>query len=369
MEIRVYNPQLQLLGIIDAFTSLQWVRRYSMVGQFELHVPISDDSVNYLKRGNIVAYLGASEAGVIEYLRVEESGEKSDFMVAGRFLESYLDRRLIYTNKGTFTTGTAHTFNYSGRTEVGMRTLLSDAIAIPLITMYNTTGTDPGELHGYTETISFQATFQNLLKYENKLAESAGFGFRCMPDFVNRIIIFDVYKGLDHSERQSDRVRVTFSDGYGNLESATYTENDQLYKNVCYVGGRGEGANRTWVVVGDTTATGLNLREVRLNATDIEDDDISAADYKAKLSQRGQDLLENEDILIRSFECDTMPDGNFSYKKHYDIGDIVTVTKEAWGISLDLRITEIAEIYEDGIVTIAPIFGNPLPNTIEWEDE
>lgn len=39
---------------------------------------------------------------------------------------------------------------------------------------------------------------------------------------------------------------------------------------------------------------------------------------------------------------------NFSYKKDYDLGDIVTVRKKAWGIEMDKRITEIQEIYENG---------------------
>ena len=359
MEIRVYTPELNLLGIVENFSSLLWDRKYSEAGRFELHVPVMADTVNYLKRGNIIAYEGAVEAGVIESI-VAEQGKNNQLTISGRFLESYLDRRLIYINGSTLN-GVSHTFNFSGRVEVGMRTLISNAVAIPLLQL--------GTLHGFTEEITFQATFQNLLRYESQLANSAGFGFRCIPDFVNKTITFDVYKGLDHSENQSNRVRVIFSDDYRNLANTTYTENDQLLKNVCYVGGQGEGEDRVWVLVGDDTLTGLARREVKLDATDIQPDDLTTEQYKAKLTQRGEDLLNNEDILIKSFECDTMPTGNFIYKEHYDLGDIVTVKKEQWGVSLDLRITEITEVYEHGKAVISPIFGNPLPDTVSWEDK
>lgn len=359
MEVRVYNPQLQLMGVVEDFISLLWNRKYNTAGDFELYVPITSDNVRYFVRGNIVAYLGAAEAGVIESLEAQQDNKKNQMIIKGRFLESYLDRRLIYT--GDPTQKVSHTVNYSGNTETAMRSLITNAAAIPLLEL--------GEIKGFTDTITFQATFQNLLKYESKLAQSASLGFRCIPDFVNKKIIFDIYKGLDHSESQSDRVRVTFSDSYNNIDSADYTENDQLLRTVCFVGGQGEGAEREWVIAGDNALTGLERREVRLDATDVSPDDLTTEQYREKLAERGRSLLEDDDILVKSFECQTIPDGNFIYKEHYDIGDIVTIKKESWNISVDLRITAITETYEHGKAEINPTFGNPLPDTIDWEDK
>lgn len=350
MDINVYNPQLQVLGVIDEYISLIWNRKYSASGSFELHVPITKDNVNYLKRGNIVAYEDATEAGVIESIQAEQTAKKNQMIIKGRFLESYLDRRLIRPK-----------YNFSGLVETAMREIITNAVAIPLLEL--------GTVKGFADTVTFQATYQNVLKYESKLADSANLGFRCIPDFINKKIIFDVYKGLDHSENQSDRVRVTFSDEYKNLNSAVYTENDQLLKTVCYVGGQGEGNNRVWVTVGDDTLTGLERREVKLDATDISPDGLTTEEYQNKLKQRGKELLESQDILVNSFECDTIPDGNFKYKIHYDLGDIVTFDKSAWDMKSDIRITGITENYEHGKTTIVPTFGNPIPETIDWEDK
>lgn len=360
MEVRIYSPGLMLLGIVENFFSLLWRRKYSSVGDFEIRVPVTEDNTRYFVRGNIVSYVGAIEAGVIEHIGVVQTKKKNELTIKGRFLESYLDRRLIYN------TFASPTYIFSGQVETGMREILTNAAInrqpIPLLQL--------GEEQGYTDQIVFQATYQNLLKYESKLADSTNLGFRITPDYTNKALIFNVYKGLDHSEHQSERVRVIFSDDYRNISNASYTENDQLLKSVCYVGGQGEGEERKWVIAGDDTLTGLNRREVKLDAADINPTDYSSTEeYEAQLRQRGEDLLNTQDILVQSFECDVMPEGNFTYKKHYDIGDIITIKKINWGISLDLRITEIQETYEHGKTTIVPTFGNPLPETIDWEDK
>ena len=64
----------------------------------------------------------------------------------------------------------------------------------------------------------------------------------------------------------------------------------------------------------------------------------------------------------------TLPEVNFKYKRDYDLGDIVTVNKKAWGIKMEKRITEIQEVYENGGFQIVPTFGNPLPDTVDLSD-
>lgn len=359
MEIRAYTSEFLLLGIIENYSSLIWTRKYSDVGNFEIHVPVTSDNIRYFCRGNIVAYVGAVEAGVIEHVGISQSTNKNELTIKGRFLESYLDRRLIYN------TFESPTYNFSGRVELGMRQIVKNTA----IDRYPIPNLELGAIKGFSDEISFQATYQNLLKYEGKLANSADLGFRINPDFVNKKMVFNVYKGLDHTESQFERTRVIFSDEYRNINTADYTENDQLLKTTCFVGGQGTGAERTWVKVGDHTLSGLERREVKLDATDVNPDELTQSEYVEKLSQRGNNLLETQDIIVKSFECDVIPQGNFVYKEHYDLGDIVTIEKDNWGLSIDLRITEIQENYEHGKATIIPTFGNPLPSTIDWEDK
>ena len=346
MEIRVYDSNLYFQGVMENQTSLIWTRKYFEAGNFELYTPITEDNLKLMKKGNIIWMRGSDDAGVIEDIKLEESNVKNEITAKGRFLSSYMDRKII---KGTK--------NFSGTVENAMRELYS-ADPIPLVEL--------GELQGFPETVEFQVTYKGLLTYESKLARSAALGYRFRPNFDKRKILFEIYKGVDRTTAQGINNRVIFSESYNNLNNAIYRENTQLYKNVAYVGGEGEGSARKIVVVGD--ATGLERREIFVDAKDIQSEGLSAAEYEAKLRTRGEETLANNRIE-NTFECNTGADANFQYKKNYDLGDIVTVKKNKWGITVHERITEIREIYEFGGRRIEPTFGDALPESIDWSDK
>ena len=344
MELRIFNPDMELLGIIENQTSLIWTRRYRKPGSFELHVPITQTNLELIKRGNLLYKRGGLEAGVIEDIRLEESNIKKSMLIKGRFLSSYMDRRLI-----------RDTVYFDGEVEIAMRELLSGVTAIPRVEL--------GSLNYYADTIAFQVTCKNLLDYVQKLAICSNIGFRFRPDFNEKKIYFETYKGVDRTVSSGATSRVIFSENYNNLNNAIYQENDQLYKTLAYVGGEGEGDERKYVTVGE--GEGLDLRELFVDAKDIRQEDLTDEAYEQLLIQRGTEkLLEN--CISESFECDTGADVNFTYKKDYDLGDIVTVKKKSWDITQDKRIEEVQEIYEYGQMRVVPTLGNPLPETVDW---
>lgn len=348
MEIRIYDPNLDRKGSIENQSSFIWTRRYTEAGEFELHCPITDRNKELLKMGYIVGVKGFNEAGVIETMVMEESVQKNEITCSGRFLTGYMDGRI-----------SGNTTEYSGYAEVIMRTLLTEAtVPIPLVEL--------GELQGFTEEVAFQMTYKNLLTYMSKIAKACNLGFRFRPDFNEKKIIFEVYKGTDKSQSQGVQNRVIFSQMYENLNSAQYTESSRYLVTKVFVGGKGEGASRVVVTVGG--GTGLNLKEAFVSAVDISSDGLTDAQYRAALEERGLEYLE-ENSYVKSFEYETDPSINFTYKTDYDLGDIVTVKKESWNVQEDMRITEIQEVYENGAMKVVPTLGNPLPTTIDWEDK
>jgi len=349
VEIRIYDDGMDFQGIIENQRSLLWNRQYNETGDFELHAPVTPYNIGLLQMGNLVWKKGAVDAGIIESRHIEEDVDNNEIVVSGRFLTGYMDRRLVRP-----------LFNFSGRAEVAMRTILSNAVAIPHVQL--------GTLMGFTDTIEFQATYKRLLSIEEKIAKQTQLGFRFRPDFTAKTITFEVYKGVDRSMGQSDRARVIFSEDFRNLNKAIFEENDQVYSNICYVGGKGEGTSRVVVAVGDTASTGLTRREIFVNGSDISDENLTTAQYQEKLKQRGREKLA-ECALYNSVECEAIPYGNFEYLRDYDLGDIVTIKKESWGISQNLRLSGITEVYEDGTQTIQPIFGTPVPVKANWEDD
>lgn len=346
MEIRIYRPDLYRSGQIENHTSLIWTRKFYEPGTFELHAPITDENLELLQPGNIVGKKGAEEAGVIEDIEKEESDIKNEITVKGRFLSSYTDRRLI-----------KNTVNFSGFVEVAMRQLLQGVTPIPLVEL--------GELHSFPEKVEFQATMKNLQEYLTKLSKTGQIGYKLTPDFVQRKLIFDTYKGKDRTIGQTENPRVIFSESYNNLNNAIYKYNNQKLKTYAVVGGEGEGSKRVYYTLGG--GEGLNLREVFVDAKDISSEGLTAAQYKAALLQRAQEKL-NEAIVSESLECETEAEINFRYKEDYDLGDIVTVKKKKWGLYMDQRITELSEVYEYGGLYVVPTLGDPLPEKIDWGD-
>lgn len=352
MEIRVYDRALNFLGVVENHTALIWTRKYYEPGNFELHAPITKDNLALLQSGNIITRrdkllgLGVTEAGIIEGIENEESDIKNEATRTGRFLSSYLDRRLI-----------TNTVNFSGKTENAMRQLVNGAVPIPLVQL--------GAAQGFTEMVEFQATMKNLQLYLTKLSQASGLGYRLRPDFTQKAIFFEVYKGTERTISQGVNARVIFSEDYENLNNAIYKYNDQLYKSQVIVGGEGEGAERVYITVGG--GTGLDLRQIFADAKDVQSEGLTLAQYHAALAQRGLEKLA-ECIAAESLECETQADINFKYKTHYDLGDIVTAQQKAWGISINQRITEIQEVYQFGGMFVAPTLGNPMPDKIDWSD-
>ena len=191
MEVRIYDRDLNFKGVIENHTSLIWTRKYYEPGNFEIHAPITEQNLRLLAKGNIISKRGSSEAGVIEDIENEESDLKN---------ENHSKRPLSFVLHGSAPDKIDREF--SGKIEVAMRNLLSGVTAIPLVEL--------GTLNGFTETVEFQATMKNLMTYETKLAKAGTIGYRFRPDFRNRKIIFETYKGTDRTTAQGINSRVIF---------------------------------------------------------------------------------------------------------------------------------------------------------------
>lgn len=88
------------------------------------------------------------------------------------------------------------------------------------------------------------------------------------------------------------------------------------------------------------------------------------SEYIPLLKQRGNEKIA-ECTEIKTFQSEVNTNGNNIYKVDYDFGDIVTVADKKWGLTIDTRITEVEEIYEDGTVNINPTFENVISTLID----
>ena len=341
IEVRIYNPSLELQGVIDEFSSLIWIRRYQSPGEFEIRTPYAAESKSLLIPENIVQKYDGNEvvdAGVIENIVMNAN----EIVVKGRFLESYLERRLIKA-----------TTYYTGNAEDSIRSIISNMVSIPLLQL----GTD----HGLTETLTFQATYKTVLSIVQKACRATALGFRIRPDFSARKLYFEVYKGADRT--LSTAAKVIFSEKYDNLLNESYSYDSTNYKTKAFVS---QLINDVRVAYNVGSGTGLGLREVHVPTT-VDTNNRTSAEIEASMKNQGQRALDAR-VIRESFTFSTDADSPFKYREDYDIGDLVHVKHIAWNIDLALRITEIEEDFKDGGREIILTCGSPLPEIMDFEE-
>ncbi|MBA4507952.1 siphovirus ReqiPepy6 Gp37-like family protein [Clostridium sporogenes] len=377
MELYIFNRELELKGILDTFTSLRWIRRYSKTGEFELHCTLNFDTLELLKRENIIYKKDDVEAGYIEtrQLKIGEDGQEY-LEIKGKLLTNYLDRRISWDR-----------VNFYGKTEELMRELVNYNAINPANINRKIPSLALGNLKGFTEDIKYQNSFGNIIECLENISNTNNLGYRNLLDIKNRKILFDVYKGVDRAINNGTIAPCIFSRDFENILEQEYMDSLNNYRNTTLIAGAGEGKDRK--ITSIENGKGLDRYELYVDARDIQDTEekkkiVTETDeegnitkheeteeveipwerYKPLLIQRGKEKLE-ECQEIQTFDSKINTNGNNVYKKDFDLGDIVTVVDKNWGIRIDTRITEIEEVYEEKGLEVNITFGNNIPTIID----
>lgn len=360
MELYIFDRALNFKGIIDNFTSLRWVRRYSKTGEFELHCALAAESLSLLQRESIIYKKDDVEAGYIEYRNLKQDHDGKEILVVkGKFLTGYLNRRIIWGTEILNTTA-----------EIAMRELVNKNAISPTDVNRVVSNLMLGTLNNFSSNVNYQVSYKNLAEELENLSNVSDLGHRVNFDITNRKLIFDVYKGLDRSVNQSDNPRAIFSKEFENVLEQEYVDSLNNYKNVCLVGGIGEGTARKFVTIGNSI--GLDRFEVfndQKGLSNTIDDNgttttMADTDYNNLLINEGNKTLA-ETKEVQTFDSKINLNSNLKYKTDFDLGDIVTCVSKKWDLILDTRITEIEEIYEEQGQQINVVFGNNIPTLID----
>lgn len=354
MELMVFDPQLNYVGLIDGFESFRKVRRYNKAGEFELHVSFSLENMKVLQLGNIIWHKGSSEAGYIKFrsIRLDEKGHEV-LEVQGPSMSGYLGKRIIWGRE-----------NVSGTAERIMHTFINNHAVNPVDPDRKIPLLKLGELQNYSGDIRKQATYRNLLEVTHEVAESAELGFRINLDLDNKGLVFEVYKGVNRSKK------IVFAREFENVLGQEFVESEDNYRNVALVAGAGEGDARKMVRIGDKTS--LERLELFVDAKDLQDTKtvneeevpIPDQEYNELLINRGKTKL-SEAARVKTFDSQVNPRGNLIYKVDYELGDIVTVRDERWGLTVDERITSVEEVYEADGLNVFVTFGKEPVGILE----
>jgi len=355
MDLYVYNPQGRKIDVVEGYSSLQWTRRYYESGSFELHCdPVYAD---LLLMNHTLWPSGDLEAGTITSRSFQlDEGGKETLIVSGKLKTGLLSRRILWRE-----------VSFSGTYERLMRQLV-DANAVTTDADRAIPGLSIAPPAGYTEALEeYSESNTKLDEALAKLSRACELGHRIRFDPATGLLRFEVYAGLDRTMGQRVNNPALFSVDFENLTSAQYHEGDEGSANVALVIGEDDQRQPVRRTVG--SAAGLERREVCIDAKRVkkklEDGTVlSNARFNAAIDQYGVEQL-GKMMPIRSIDARIKADGNLAYGEDYDLGDIVTIVLDNWGVRTDARLTDVQVVYEGAGRSVYAVFGDdPTANRI-----
>ena len=363
MELYVYSSEMEPQGIVEKIASLIWTRRYWSCGEFKLLVPFTEEHSRMLVKNNIIMKRGDDEAAQIRYVSITKNSQGlEEIEVQGKFLITWIGKRII--KKQIITNDTTQNILY----RIVRENVTNPADTARKIPDVSIATDDEDTESGVIDYTSEQYTNAQLAA--ETAAKAAKLGIRMRTDARTGAHVFSVYEGRDLTAgNTAGNAPCIFSQEFDNIVEQEYTNSVENLKTTAFVGGEEkEGVARKVAEVGGSAA-GLAREEVFINATDIvqeyEDDDgeqvtLTDAEYLALLSARGAEELEQYAETL-SFGSKINTFANLIYRTDYDLGDRVTCVNKRWGIRIDVRITEIAETYQNNVEEIDITFGESLP--------
>lgn len=355
LNLQVFNSSVTRLGVVDVITGLTWEEKFADAGSFELWCPVNDQNIDLLQEDNLL-WIGGDSAGLIEFKELTSDDEGTQTIhVQGRTCECYLDFRTIYPRIVT-----------SGKVSAVMRKLLTDHVISPSDTNRVISGIELDSSQTVLgSSISFQRTGDTVLLACSDLGQSHALGFKLKFVPQSKKFIFQIYQGTNRTVDQTATTPVLFSSELDDILESTYSHNKSNYRNVAYTAGEGEGSDRQVVSTG--TATGLNRRELFVDARDLQStkDDgstISSSEYTAMLVERGKSKLEDyKDIKTFSATVRTFGVTSYIYGKDFQLGDTVTVYDARLKVQVNAMVTAVMKTFDEDGERLDITFGYSQP--------
>lgn len=255
IELYVLDKNLDRVGIIDAYKSLIWAKRYNEEGDCELYIQATEKNLNLLKRDYYLQRDDDDMVCQIKTIELDTSSEDGNYLIVkGKDIKHFLNQRIIWSQT-----------NADGLVEDYIRELVSKSLcdtSDPERVMLNSDGEvlfQLAEPKGFLEVTTEQTTYSQLGDKIQELCKKYGWGYRVT--LLDKNFIFELYNGNDKQDE------VTFSTNYENLISSKFKEDGSNFANVALTGGEGEGVDRSRVVCG--AASGINRHEIFVDARDI----------------------------------------------------------------------------------------------------
>ncbi|WP_434310483.1 siphovirus ReqiPepy6 Gp37-like family protein [Hominifimenecus sp. rT4P-3] len=333
--IRFFDQSLNFLGEIQNYISLRYTCKWSTYGAFTVVL----SGVPPLAKMDNILMLGKDQRknGIIKYVQYNQASDETT--IKGHSLLWLLSNRITVPPDLAY-----HTV--AGTVGEIMAAYVRTNAATPTEPARKIPQLEIGNISGVGGTTRYQTRYKVLLDEITTLSKASNIGVGVELDYHQKKLVFMAYEGLDRSVNQTVRSPYILNPAHYNVTNVVVTENDIGTKNCAYVGGKGEGAERSIHIV-NPELTGFARRELFVDARDME----SALDLRERGLQKLADTVKAD-----SYEYDTVM-GDYGIR--WDLGDFVTLHDKNFGITRTDQITEVEIAIENTGTTITPTFGIP----------
>jgi hypothetical protein len=364
--INIFDTDLVWRGMIDNPISLSHKTSWHEIVNSDLVVSKDAPSVDELQVGRILLV----------------NNQKNKALVIEDISRNLNEDTILYTCiplKGILNWRICHPSDYAGTTGAKQGEYMLSLVSANLVTQtrdndrkfWNSTGTvnmfKTGYYNSYGDVFDYSVDWNtglmgdaviSLAKMYSDGGRPIGWNIIITDDFLNYEM--NTYIARNKSINQTALPPVVFSEEFGNISNATWTNSIKDWSNVAYMTWQDANNASQTTAVGNTShgaTKGFNRKEIILS---------SSKNVSSQVTGEGQTEL-NKRPIVESFTAEIINNTQTmsTYGVDWDIGDIVTIQSNEIGISVDAQVTEIDETYADGLYSISATFNEGQLNLVQ----
>ncbi|MGP4074120.1 Gp37-like protein [Piscibacillus sp. B03] len=378
--VRVYDQQLNLLYETDNYLSLIFNPKFYEIGSFEFHINQYVEGADYFQKGHLIVLDKRPDKAMLirhREIALDQNGKVTEnWKITGVTLEGVLDQRITIPPSNT------DYDRISGPAETVMKHYVRNHLVDPANPNRKIDFVEVAADQKRGEHVEWESRLKNVADEISDIAKQGNLGFVMYADMERGKWIFDVVEPRDVTRDNPDFPPVFFSPDFATIKTQQFVDSHQHYKNVGYVGGQGEGKDRTIVQVGDhlkgieRAEIFIDARDVGMDENDEGNEDVPEDEIEDQLKERGRSKLrEHETTFFLEAQILTPVHNNrhnefamstpFEYEVDFRLGDVVEVFNKKWNITMNAPITEIREIHEANGFTLEATFGEAQPTLMK----
>lgn len=254
-SIYILNRDLEMIGLIDSYSSLIWAKRYNEIGDCEVYIEANGQNIELLQEGYFIARNDDDMVCRIKKIDINTDVENGNFLTIMAYdVKDILSQRIIWNQ--TNMTGNVEDCIYKLLDENLINCKLTERI---IVNSKGITCFKLDDKQNFEEVMTGQTSYRNVEEKVQELCKKYGWGHKVTVK--DKDFYFSLYKGTDVSDK------VIFSSDFENLLSSKYTSDKTNIANVALIGGEGEGSKRSKNISGK--GEGLYRHEIFVDAKDI----------------------------------------------------------------------------------------------------